>query len=141
MMGEPELPIGNSGRVTMTALFYIAAFLAFAIGVAHSVLGERYILIRLFRRNDLPKLFGGSAFTIRTLRFAWHITTVAWWGFAAILVFLAERSLALHRVSFVLAVTFLLTGMITSVISRGQHLAWLVFFFIGGVCLYAALTT
>jgi hypothetical protein len=122
----------------MTALFYIAAFLAFAVGFVHSVLGERYILVRLFRRSDLPRLFGSTAFTIRTLRFAWHITTVAWWGFAAILVLLAQLSVSFHSLSLVLAVTFLLTGAITLVVSRGQHLAWLVFLFIGGVCLYAA---
>lgn len=67
--------------------------LLFAVGVVHSVLGERYILVRLFRRTDLPKLFGDTTFTTRTLRFAWHITTVAWWGFAAILLMLAQQSL------------------------------------------------
>jgi hypothetical protein len=124
----------------MRALLYTAAFLALAVGIGHSVLGERYILVRLFRRDDLPKLFGGTDFTIRTLRFAWHATTVAWWGFAGILVLLAQRSLSFHSLSFVLAATFLLSGAITLVISRGQHLAWLVFLFIGGVCLYAATT-
>ena len=122
----------------MTTLFYIAAFLTFAVGVVHSILGERYILVRLFRRNDLPRLFGGTAFTIRTLRFAWHLTTVAWWGFAAILVLLARLSVSLHSLSLVLAATFLLTGAITLIVSRGQHLAWPIFLFIGGVCLYAA---
>ncbi|MDC7807411.1 hypothetical protein PQS31_11325 [Luteimonas sp BLCC-B24] len=58
----------------MEALLYLAAFLAATLGVAHSILGERYILVRLFRRNNLPKLFGGTEFTTRTLRFAWHIT-------------------------------------------------------------------
>jgi hypothetical protein len=104
----------------MTTLFYIAAFLAFAVGVVHSILGERYILVRLFRRNDLPKLFGGTAFTIRTLRFAWHITTVAWWGFAAILVLLARLSVSLHSLSLVLAATFLgLTNKALRRITRG----------------------
>jgi hypothetical protein len=56
--------------------------MCFAIGLAHSVLGERYILMRLFRHTDLPKLFGGTEFTIRALRFAWHLTTIAWWGAA-----------------------------------------------------------
>jgi hypothetical protein len=124
----------------LTALLYIAAFLAVAVGIVHSILGERYILVRLFRRNDLPKLFGGTQFTTRTLRFAWHITTVAWWGFAAILALIAQRSVSLRNLSFALAVTFLLTGSITLVVSRGRHLAWLVFIFIGGVCLYAAAT-
>lgn len=124
----------------METMFYIAAFLAVAIGFLHSFLGERYILVRLFRRNDLPKLFGGTEFTARTLRFAWHITTVAWWGFGAILLLLARQAASFHSLSLVIAVTFLLTGVITLVISRGQHLAWLVFFFIGGVGLYAAAT-
>ena len=119
-------------------MLYVAAFLAFSIGVVHSVLGERYILVRLFRRTDLPKLFGGTQFTIRTLRFAWHITTIAWWGFAGILVLLATRSATPHSLSLVLALTFLATGVITLVASRGQHLAWLVFLLIGGLCLYAA---
>ncbi len=64
----------------MQTLLYIGALLAIGIGIAHSYLGERYILIRLFRRDDLPKLFGGPEFTIQTLRFAWHLTTIAWWA-------------------------------------------------------------
>ena len=126
--------------MVMTTLLYIAAFLTFAIGIVHSVLGERYILIRLFRRNNLPKIFGGTEFTTLTLRFAWHITTVAWWGFAAILVMLAEQSFTFSNLSMVLAVTFLVTGGIALVASRGRHLSWVVFLFIGGVGLYAATT-
>ncbi len=124
----------------MTTLLYIAAFFTFAIGVVHSVLGERYILIRLFRRDNLPKLFGGTEFTVKTLRFAWHITTIAWWGFSAILILLANQSFTFHNLSMVLAVTFLTTSAIALVGSRGQHLSWLVFLFIGGVSLYAAIT-
>ncbi len=112
--------------------------LLFAVGVVHSVLGERYILVRLFRRTDLPKLFGDTTFTTRTLRFAWHITTVAWWGFAAILLMLARQSLTPNQLLLIVGLTFLLTGAITMLISRGRHLAWAAFFFIGSVCLYAA---
>ena len=61
-------------------LLFLAAGLVLLVGLAHSYLGERYILIRLFRRSDLPHLFGSDVFTRRTLRFAWHLTTVAWWG-------------------------------------------------------------
>ena len=122
----------------MTTMLFIAAFLAFVVGIAHSVLGERYILVRLFRRTELPKLFGSTLFTMRVLRFAWHLTTIAWWGFAVILVLLARRSVSPHNLYIVLAVTFLITGAITFAISRGRHLAWPVFLFIGGVCFYAA---
>ncbi len=124
----------------MTTLLYSAAFFTFAIGIVHSVLGERYILIRLFRRNNLPKLFGGTEFTILTLRFTWHITTIAWWGFAAILILLAERSISFHNISMIVAVTFLATGIIALVASKGRHYSWMVFLFIGGASLYAAVS-
>ena len=71
-------------------MLYLAAVLLFLLGLAHSLLGERYILVRLFRRDNLPRLFGSPEFTVRTLRFAWHITTVAWWGLAALLVAIAQ---------------------------------------------------
>jgi hypothetical protein len=51
-----------------------AATLTCLLALAHSYLGERYILTRLFRRDDLPRLLGGTGFTKRTLRFAWHLT-------------------------------------------------------------------
>ncbi len=54
----------------MDVLLVAAALLAAGVGAAHSYLGERYILTRLFRRQDLPKLFGSDWFTRRTLRFA-----------------------------------------------------------------------
>jgi hypothetical protein len=129
---------GTTLQSTMTVLFYVAAFLAIALGIVHSALGERYILIRLFRRTELPKLFGSTEFTSRVLRFAWHLTTIAWWGFAAILVMLATRSVSERNLSLVLAVTFLITGTIILAISRAKHLAWPVFLLIGGICLYAA---
>ena len=107
---------------------YLAAALLVLTALAHSVLGERYILRRLFRRPDLPRLFGSDWFTRRTLRFAWHITSVAWLGFAVLLVVLAGgeapgRGMALKAV----AVTFLVTAAIAGAASRGRHLSWPVF--------------
>jgi len=114
--------------MALTILLEGSALLLFGVGIVHSVFGERYILVRLFRRTDLPKLFGDTRFTARTLRFAWHITTVAWWGFAAILLLLARQSLTSHQLLLIVASTFLLTGAITLVISRGRHLAWAAFY-------------
>jgi len=122
----------------MTTLLYFAAFLTFAIGIAHSYLGERYILVRLFRRPDLPKLFGGTEFTTRTLRFAWHITSIAWWGFAALLILLAHQPLSTREVGLVVGFTFLVTSAVALVGSRGRHLSWLVFLAIGIIAIYAA---
>jgi hypothetical protein len=85
--------------MALTVLLEGSALVLFAVGIVRSVFGERYILVRLFRRTDLPRLFGGTRFTTRTLRFAWHITTVAWWGFAAILLLSARQSLTPQRLS------------------------------------------
>jgi hypothetical protein len=123
---------------TLGLLYLLAAFLAVAIGVAHSVLGERYILIRLFRRSDLPKLFGGTEFTARTLRFAWHLTSVAWWGCAGLFWYLAQGSLSPTVASGVLAAVFLVSAMVTLVASRGRHFAWPVFLVIGLIAFYGS---
>lgn len=122
----------------MHTWLYLAAFLAAALGLAHSLLGERYILIRLFRRENLPKLFGSTAFTQRTLRFVWHITTFAWWGFAALLVQLGQGTLTPSGTARVIACTFILSGLLTLIISRGRHWAWLVLLVIGGIALARA---
>lgn len=119
-------------------LYLLAAALVVALGVAHSFLGEKYILIRLFRRRDLPQLFGGTEFTIRTLRFAWHLTSVAWWGAAALLFLLAQGPLSSAAVSGVLAAVFLVSAAITFIVSRGRHLAWPVLLAIGFIALYGA---
>ena len=115
----------------------IAAGLLFLVGLAHSVLGERYILTRLFRRPDLPRLFGGTTFTVRTLRFAWHLTTIAWWGMAALLWLLARAPVEPDQVATVIAVTVLVTAAVIAGISRGRHLAWLVFLGAGVLILSA----
>lgn len=121
----------------MTTSLYIAAALTVAIGIAHSWLGERYLLMRLFRRGNLPQLFGGESFTRNTLRFAWHITTIAWWGFAAILVLVAAGPPATQALGLVIGTTFLAHFAITLIASRAKHFAWPVFLAIGLLTLYA----
>lgn len=106
----------------------VAGGLTVLTAIAHSVLGERYILVRLFRRADLPRLFGSDWFTRRTLRFAWHLTSVAWCGFGALLLVLAPgRVLDPVPILRVIAVTFLCGAALTAFSTRGKHLAWPVF--------------
>ena len=119
----------------MNLYFIIAAVLALAIGVAHSWLGERYVLMRLFRRQNIPHLFGSDDFTKRTLRFAWHLTTVSWFGAAALLLILASSPLdaSARLLSRAIAATFLVSAVIALVGSRGRHLSWAVFLLIAGL--------
>lgn len=117
-------------------MMQFAAFLVVALGLAHSVLGERYILSRLFRREDLPKIFGSAQFTTQTLRFAWHITTVAWFGFAALLVQIGQGHLTSSGTAQIIGFTAIASGFLPLIITRGKHLSWLVMFVIGGISLY-----
>lgn len=117
---------------------YLAASCLLAIGVAHSYLGEKHILIRLFRRQDLPKIRGSAEFTMRTLRFAWHITSVAWVGFAALLVALAHPPVAPRSLAWVIAATFFAHGALALGGSRGRHYSWIVFLVVGVLTLAGA---
>jgi hypothetical protein len=112
----------------------VAAGVAALLALAHSYLGERYILIRLFRRGGLPELFGGVEFTQHTLRFAWHLTSVAWVGFAALLMNLAScPDGSAWTEARLISVTFAVSGVLALVGSRGRHLSWIVFFGIAGL--------
>ena len=114
-------------------LLQLAALLGFALGLAHSILGERYILTRLFRRDNLPKLFGDTQFTSRTLRFAWHLTTIAFWGFAALLWQASSGALDQDAVLRTIGWTCLASGLLPLIMTRGKHLSWVVLFVIGAI--------
>lgn len=117
-----------------------AAALLVGMGLFHSILGERYIIVRLLRR-DLPKLFGSDWFTRRTLRFAWHLTTVAWWALAVVLLVLADHfggpapataplttgSDPLRTIGHVVAATLAIHSVVAFGGTRGRHLSWVVF--------------
>lgn len=120
-----------------THMLLAAAILIFVTGCAHTYLGERYLLIRLFKRGNLPPLLGGTAFTQGTLRFAWHITTVAWWAFAWILVDVHLGRLSAARLLDTLAIAALVSALLPILYTRGRHLSWIVFLLVAAL-LYAA---
>lgn len=119
---------------------YMAALLLVGIGVAHSVLGERYVLRRVQRLTDLPKLrLGGRELMVPVLRFAWHITSIAWFGFAAMLVLIAHGALSSENGAMVIAVTFLVCALCAGIASRGRHYSWVVFLMVGVLAMHRAL--
>ena len=117
-------------------MLFAAALLAIFIGLIHSYLGEKYILIRLFRQ-PLPKLFGDDRFTRQTIRFVWHLLTVAWFGFAAMLFLLRDADASRSNLLLVIAATFAITALVALIASRGKHLSWVVFSAIAGLCFMA----
>ncbi len=118
-------------------MLYIGCVLLIWIGLLHSYFGEKYILILLFRRDNIPKLYGSDWFTKRVLRFAWHITTVAWWGFAAMPFVLANPNDNIERsVLIIISAVFFISGLISGGFSKGKHFSWGVFLAIAGLYLY-----
>lgn len=114
----------------------IAAILTFVIGIVHSWLGEVRLIGPLVSPKQRTGMLASSSFARQVLRFAWHLTTLAWWGFAAILAWLALSPLQdqSRTVLLVIGLTFLITSMVTLITSRGRHLAWPVFLTIAGLC-------
>jgi hypothetical protein len=118
----------------------VAALLCVLIGGIHSYLGERFILIRLFRSKNIPHLFGGDYFTKRTLRFAWHITTVAWFGFGCMLFIISKGNEDISQaVLYTISAVFFTSGIFSFGFTKGKHLSWLVFWTIAGLSYYVAI--
>lgn len=113
----------------MNACLITGAILAVLISVVHSYLGERFILTRLFRGTSLPHLFGGDRFTRQTLRFAWHLSSIAWVGLAGVMISftIADPSQSRTAALQVISLTFLIHTLITALATRGRHLAWIVY--------------
>lgn len=118
----------------------VGAILTFATGLAHSYLGERYILIRLFRQ-PLPKLFGDDKFTKQTLRFAWHLTSIAWFGLGAVLFLLYLGDLSRSNLLNVIGTTFAITALTALLASRGKHISWVFFSAVSIICYVSGAVT
>ena len=105
-----------------------ASIIMLMTGVAHSFLGEKYILMRLFRIENISELLGGDKFTQNTLRFAWHITSITWFGIAAVLLF--DNNQTPFFLYTVATVSFVSAAM-AALFTKGKHLSWLAFLSIG----------
>ena len=117
-------------------MLVLASILLIFCGVAHSYLGERLILSRLFRRDNLPHIYGSDAFTKGTLRFTWHITSFAWFGFSALLYLIKQPSaVLLYTVSLV----FLISACFSIYFTKGKHFSWVLFLAISGLTFMSTL--
>jgi hypothetical protein len=104
------------------SLLFTAAVLLVVTAFAHSVLGEWKLIGPLLTRregvlaNDLARVI---------IRFAWHLTSVAWMVLALILVRLI-RDTATIRLWAVAGtgVAFTGVGLFDAVASRGRHVGW-----------------
>jgi hypothetical protein len=105
-----------------------AGGLCVLIGITHSYLGETKILMPMYAQYKLPVLRGSDRATKNVLRFAWHLTSVAWAGIGGVL--FAIASPAPNPMAYalrVISVTFAIHAVVTASMSRGRHYAWIVF--------------
>jgi hypothetical protein len=103
---------------------YVASVAAGLLGVLHSYLGERTVLPALLGLANLPVVRYNRAFTEAILRWAWHLTSIAWLGWAVVLWGLAG-GYAGDRVfvARVAALVFGVSGVIAIGTTRGRHVA------------------
>lgn len=107
-----------------------AAAILILTSVLHSLLGERFVLQPLSRRGDLPILFRDQHFLLRTLRFVWHLFTIALLGFAALLIAMVAETSA-GAIARIISVTALSSAVVAGAVSRGRHLSWVAFLSVG----------
>jgi hypothetical protein len=117
-------------------LLLLAAGLLIAMGFIHSYLGEKYLFSRLFVIPDLPLFRRDRQFTERVLRFAWHITSLGWLGFASLLCLMSFGKT--HLFGIVISITLVLHGIFILVTCGMKHPAWALFL-LSGVCVWLAI--
>ena len=122
--------------MTNAALLAAAALTVF-IGIVHSWLGEVKLIGPLLAPATRTGILERSGFARDVLRFAWHVTTVAWWGMAAVFAgFALLPAVSPVTVTLVcLSATLFLTGVMILVAGRGRHWGWPVFWAAAGLAL------
>jgi hypothetical protein len=112
------------------AWLLVAAGITTLIALLHSYLGERRIMPRLLASPELPKLRGSIAYTRSILRWAWHLTSLAWLAHAALLLAITRLPLqARGELGAIIATCLALSGLVCLLATRGRHVAWPFFIF------------
>lgn len=118
-----------------------ASVLIVFIGIVHSWLGEIKLINPLVSPATRTGILAHSRFARQVLRFAWHLTTLSWWGMAVVLavIGLSQGDSTGKMVAIIYAGTFGLLAAITLYAGRGRHHAWWVFAAIAALTAYFGL--
>lgn len=114
----------------MNPYFTAAGMLAFAIGLVHSILGERMVFRRM-RGQGLVPTNGGQVLRephVRILWASWHAVTVMGWGAATTLIWLAQPSqaqFARSLVTWAVLGALFICALLVLIGTKGKHLGWL----------------
>ena len=105
-----------------------AGGLSVLIGITHSYLGEVRILKPMYAQYKLPVLRGSDRATKNVMRFAWHLTSVAWAGLGGVIFAIASPAPnPFACILRVIATTFAIHAVVTAAATRFRHYAWIVF--------------
>lgn len=113
----------------MNWYFVAAATLVFAIGLVHSLLGERLIFRRM-RTTGIVPTNGGQVLReahVRILWASWHVVTLMGWCVGVLLLWLAipsSRLVGHSSMATAVAVTMLVSSILILVGTRGRHAGW-----------------
>lgn len=125
----------------MNYFLVAAALLNAVLAVLHSYLGERFLLGPLFRDGTLTPLFGSTGFARRTMRFAWHLTTLVMWGLSLALLLVAREAMnpVTQGIARGEALVFLACALLSYVVTRRKHFSWMVFLVIAALCWWGSM--
>jgi hypothetical protein len=111
-----------------------AAVLVLGAGMAHSLLGEKVVLRRVYRRatdEGQNRRAADDPVTRQTLRLAWHSLTVALVGYSGLLFVAAADGAAFggnwRAVMRLLSATFAGLAALSLLVARGRHVGWMWF--------------
>ena len=121
----------------MNTPFFISAIILFLLGAAHSLLGEKLLLIPISKESSIV-LFKQKPYLPSVMRFAWHVTSFAWWGIGLVILKWAFSETPLPFAIHSLAGTFAVTGLFILGFSKGLHPAWF-FFLVTAGCLWGGM--
>lgn len=120
-------------------MLLLAAALTIFIGLAHSYLGEKWLIGPIIAQERLPVPKRSQTFAKQTLRFAWHITSLAWWAIAGLMIYIHfVPGGALTGFLWMCAILFGITGLIPIIVGKGRHKSWIVFLSIAAITGYLA---
>lgn len=115
-------------------MLIIAATLTLLVGLFHSIAGEKRLIRPLLATPGLPTLGHGSWYVRALVRTAWHLTTLTWWGLAAMMVTIHSGPAPRHAaLLWILCTVFAISGLAALVLSRARHPAWLAFLPVAGI--------
>ncbi len=100
-------------------MFGATGIIIAVIGLIHSFLGEKVIVKPLLAGSSL------SGFANRTVRIAWHMTTLFWFAIAACFIALQfGTGKFVKHFLLIQAVAFGIAFIISIMNSKGRHISW-----------------